>query len=126
MTPQKLRLRTGEFAVRARRFCEPLLRDIDTVDPARQLARASAAVAANYRATGVARTRKEFVARIGVVLEETDESAFWCRYLKETGLQSAELDATFDEAHQLAKIFNASFHTARERYRKQMTGPRTR
>jgi four helix bundle protein len=83
-------------------------------------------VAANYQSTCVARTPGEFVARIGVVLEEADESVFWSRYLQETGLPSTELDAIFDEAQQLAKIFNASFHTARERHRNQITGPSAR
>jgi four helix bundle protein len=119
MTPQELRARTREFAVRTKRFCRPLIRDLHTADPARQLARASASVAANYQSTCVARSPKEFASRIGVVLEEADECVYWTRYLRECGMASPELEALSDEAHQLAKIFNKSYHTAKRRAESQ-------
>jgi four helix bundle protein len=126
MTPQELRAQTQEFAVRVKRFCRPLLHDTDTVDPARQLARASASMAANYRATGISRSHKEFVARLGVVLEEADETVFWSQYLKDTGPASSELEAILDEAHQLTRIFNASRRTAMQHRHDRPDGPTQR
>jgi four helix bundle protein len=113
MTPQELRERTRDFALRVQRFCRPLLRTPETQDAARQLTRAGASVAANYRAVGLARSRVEFLAKLGVVLEEADESGFWARYLRDAGHRSAELDAIIEEARQLAAIFGASRRTAR-------------
>ena len=43
----------------------------------RQIAKSATSVAANYRATCVARPRAEFIAKLGLVFEETDESEFW-------------------------------------------------
>jgi four helix bundle protein len=80
----------------------------------RQLLRAGTGVSANYRAAGRARSRKEFIARLSVVVEEADESEHWLDLLDEAGLGTgAELDALKDEAAQLRAIFYQSIVTAR-------------
>jgi four helix bundle protein len=112
MTPGELRERTARLAQQVRRFCLPRLHDLATRDAARQLMRASASVAANYRAACFARSRAEFVARLGLVLGEADETLHWIRYLTADGVP-ADLDAILTEARQLAAIFGASYRTAR-------------
>jgi len=72
-------------------------------------------VAANYRASGQARSPKEFVAKIGVVNEEADESVYWLEYIRDTNLSSSpQLRTLYDEAKELRAIFAASYGTARE------------
>ena len=80
-----------------------------------QLLRSGTSVAANYRAVCRARSRAEFLAKLGVVIEEADESAFWLELLSEAGLMPKHrLDALRSEADQLVAIFNASKTTARK------------
>jgi len=112
MTPEDLRERTFEFAARTRRFCRPYLRDIETEDAARQLLRSSASVASNYRAACLARSHAEFTARLGIVLDEADESEYWAKYLRAGGLEGAELDAICLEATELTRIFRSSRRTS--------------
>jgi four helix bundle protein len=87
-----------------RRFCRPFLHDLETTDAARQLTRASAAAASNYRAVCLARSRPEFVAKLGVVLEEADECHFWTEYLRHGGIIAPELDALVQEAGELTRL----------------------
>jgi four helix bundle protein len=72
-------------------------------------------MAANYRAAGRSRSRAEFVAKIGVVVEEADETVFWLEMLAESGIvRSSRLQDLLSEAMQLVAIFTASRKTARE------------
>ena len=77
MTPQELRERTRQFALRVVRFCRTLPPTAEAHEIGGQLRRAANGVASNYRAAGRARSRAEFAARIGIVLEEADESEHW-------------------------------------------------
>jgi four helix bundle protein len=84
----------------------------------RQLIRSSTGTAANYRAACRARSRREFAARIGVALEESDESAFWLDMLVRADLVPLKDAAPLrDEAMQLTAIFSASRRTALARMR---------
>ena len=77
MTPEELRARTMEFAVRAVKFCRSLP---DTSEARRiggQLIDSSTSVAINYRAAGRGRSHREFTAKIGIVTEEADETLGW-------------------------------------------------
>lgn len=80
-----------------------------------QLLHCGTSVAANYRAVCRARSRAEFVAKLGLVIEEADESAFWLELLSEAGLMpEKKLGDLKSEANQLAAIFNASRSTAKK------------
>jgi four helix bundle protein len=71
-------------------------------------------MAANYRAVGRARSKAEFVAKIGVVLEEADETVFWLEMLGDSGIVSFEkLKSLLQEANELMLIFSASRRTAK-------------
>jgi hypothetical protein len=57
-------------------------------------------VAANYRAAGRSRSKVEFLAKIGVVVEEADETVFWLEMLADSGIvQSKKLENMLDEAN---------------------------
>lgn len=82
----------------------------------KQLLRSGTSVAANYRATNRARSHAEFIAKIGVVVEEADETVFWLELLARAGTVSPEeLMSLISEARQLLAIFAASQQTARKR-----------
>ena len=77
----------------------------------RQLLRSGTSVGANYRAAGRARSRAEFIAKIGVVVEEADETVFWLELLREGGIM--KLQKLMQEANELAAIFAAAHRTAK-------------
>ena len=79
-----------------------------------QVLRSATGMAANYRAAGRSRSKAEFVAKIGVVVEEADETVFWLEMLIESGIVSpTKLQNLLAEATQLVAIFTASRRTAR-------------
>jgi four helix bundle protein len=112
--PEQLRDRTKQLAIRIVR----LFRGLPKTDEARimgkQLLRAGTSVAANYRAVCRARSRAEFISKIGVVVEEADETVFWLEMLVETGvLPRARMEELLAEANELLAILAASQRTAR-------------
>jgi four helix bundle protein len=116
MRPEELRERTKVFALRVIALFRSLSRSPDAQILGKQLLRSGTSVAANYRAACRARSKAEFVAKIGVVLEEADESALWIELLGDSGLvKKSRLDQLLSEAHQLTAIFTASRETARQK-----------
>jgi four helix bundle protein len=80
----------------------------------KQLLRCGTSVAANYRAVCRARSKAEFIARMGIVAEEADESVLWLELLEETGiLRHERLEDILKEAKQLVAIFSTSLKTAK-------------
>jgi four helix bundle protein len=77
MTPQELRARSMRFAVRAVRFARTLPATWDGRKIGGQLIDSATSVAINYRAAGRGRSHREFTAKIGVVVEEVDETVGW-------------------------------------------------
>lgn len=76
--------------------------------------RSGTSVAANYRAVCRARSKAEFISKMGVVVEEADETVFWLELLGETGV--IRTDRTKDllkEANELLAIFGASLRTSK-------------
>ena len=117
ITPAILEKRTFDFAVAAFRLCRPLMRTPDARVPTGQLVRSSASVAANHRATCRAKTKKDFIAKIGTVIEEADESLLWPEYLEATGLLSNQVvRKLLSESNELVAIFTKSQKTARANY----------
>src|SRR5438874_224962 len=115
-SPEQLRARTKEFALRVIR----LYKTLPTVGEAqvigKQLLRCGTSVGANYRAACRSRLRAEFVARIGIVVEEADESMYWMELLIDSGIiKAAKLEPLQSEAKELTAIFTASRQTARKK-----------
>jgi len=118
MTPQEMRRRTHRFALDALRFYKQLPR----TDPAdfigRQLLRSGTSVGANYRAVCRSRSDAEFIAKLGLVIEESDETAFWLEILVEAELVPAQrINQLHREADELTRIFVKSRETARQNAR---------
>jgi four helix bundle protein len=112
--PEELRDRTKAFALRIIRLFRSLPYRTDTQVLGKQLLRCGTAVAANYRAVCRARSKAEFLARIGIVAEEADEAVLWLELLTESGLLSEEkVQSILAEARELAAIYTASQQTAK-------------
>ena len=112
----ELKARTKRFALETLSFRRTLPATDEASDIGRQLSRSATGVAANYRAACRSRSDVEFVARIGVVLEEADESAFWLEIVTEGGLsKQPQALVLLDEANQLTAIFAASRITVNRR-----------
>ena len=116
MKPPELRDRTKAFGLRVIALFRSLSRSPDAQILGKQLLRSGTSVAANYRAACRARSKAEFVAKIGVVIEEADESALWLEFLGDSGVvKKHRLDQLLNEAHQLTAIFTASRETAKQK-----------
>src|SRR5882672_8856886 len=94
MTRAELVERTKQFALAVVTLVEdlPAGRTADVIG--KQLLRSGTSVGANYRAACRARSRREFIAKMGIVEEEADESAFWLELLVEAELVPAPRVAT--------------------------------
>jgi four helix bundle protein len=113
---KELEDRTKEFAFQVLTFVRSLPRSTPEQVLGRQLLKAGSAVGANYRAARRSRSRREFLARLGVVVEESDESVYWLELLARDPA-SAKLDAgpLLQEARELRAIFATSLRTAKSR-----------
>jgi four helix bundle protein len=110
-----LKDRTKKFALRIIRVIRSLPPGPEGRIISHQLLRSGMSVAANYRAVCRARSRPEFLAKLAIVIEEADESAFWLELLVDAGLISEpKLRDLKSEANQLVAIFNASRTTAKK------------
>jgi four helix bundle protein len=108
-----LKGRTKKFALDILAFVRRLPATDEARDIGGQLRRAATGVAANYRAACRSRSRAEFIARVGVALEEADESALWLEILEESSLaKERRVLELRDEANQLSAIFASSCITA--------------
>lgn len=117
-----LRQRTKAFALRVIKLVESLPKTQAASVIGDQLLRSGTSVAANYRAACRARSNADFIAKIGIVEEETDESVFWIEMLVDTDLMRYELVADLmDEGHQLTAIWVSSINTARGKKREVRT-----
>ena len=103
-----LQERAERFAVRVLQFVRALSRNPTTDGVARQLGKSGPSVSANYRSARRARSRAEFVARLGIVVDETDESEHWLSMLRDAGLADGpELEWLLRESRELREIGRA-------------------
>src|ERR1700759_4467740 len=104
----ELKNRAKAFALRVFRMSRAIPKTREANVIMQQLLRSSTSMAANYRAVGRARSKAEFVSKLGVVVEEADETVFWLEFLADTGIvKPAKLSELFNEANQLLLIFSA-------------------
>lgn len=109
MTSKDLKERTKQFALRALALVDALDRSRSASVIANQLARSGTSVGSNYRAACRARSRAEFIAKLGVVEEEADESAFWLELVIARGLlPAARVEPLLQECTELVAIMAAS------------------
>ena len=113
MTEQEMIARTKQFALRVMKLVGALPENIQGRAIAAQLMRSGTSVAANYRAACKARSKAEFISKLGTVEEEADESAFWLELIVEGELLPDNLiRPLLEEAGELVAIIAASRKTA--------------
>ena len=101
-----LRERTKAFAIRVIRMFSSLPKTTEAQVMGKQVLRSGTSVGANYREACRARSKAEFVAKLGDCLKELDESSYWFELLEETGTApSASLEPLKRECNELLAIF---------------------
>ena len=110
----ELKSRSKAFAVRVVKLCRALPHSLETRTVEAQVLRSATSVAANYRAACRARSHPDFVSKIGIVVEECDETIFWLELLVDLEIFSApRVQPLLNEANELLAIFAASQLTAK-------------
>jgi four helix bundle protein len=84
----ELKNRTKAFALRVIKMSDVLPKSRAANVIANQILRSATSMAANYRAVGRARSKAEFIAKLGIVVEEADETVFWLEMLGDSGIVS--------------------------------------
>jgi four helix bundle protein len=111
---KKMQQRTMDFAVRVIKFFSGLPKIDEARTMGRQFLRAGTSVAANYRAVCRAKSQADFIAKMGTVVEEADESVFWLDLMEKAALCSrAAVQPLSAEANELLRIFSTSLDTAK-------------
>ena len=109
-----MKKRTKEFAKQVIDLCRRLPDTRDGRLVGNQLFRSGTSVGANYRAACRGRSKADFISKIGIVLEEADESLYWLEILSESSTVKCELVAPLmKEADELVSIFVATLKTAK-------------
>src|SRR5436309_9312261 len=114
MSEPDLKKRTKAFALRILKLVDALPKTTAGRALAAQIVRSGTSVAANYRSACRAKSSADFIAKMGIVEEEADETLFWLELLEESELvPAAKLTAIKLEADELIAITVASIKTAR-------------
>jgi four helix bundle protein len=116
ISPEQLRDRTKAFANRIIRLYISLPTKPVAQVIGKQLLRAGTSVGANYRAACRGRSRAEFISKLGVVVEEADETIYWLELLADNSVvPPRRLGDLLREAHELTAIFTAAQNTSKAR-----------
>lgn len=106
--------RTKTFAAQIVLFYDSLPKDSSTQVMGRQLIRSATSTAANYRATCIARSDKEFYAKLSITVEEADETLFWLELFEETNKAPIEkLNPLMAEALEILKVLGSARRNAK-------------
>ena len=109
-----LRDRTRDFALAIIDLCEALPRTAAGGIIKRQLLRSGTSIGANYSAARRGRSHADFIAKLGIALEEADETVYWLDLIVHAHLlPGVRVHPALDEANQLVAIFVASLRTAK-------------
>jgi four helix bundle protein len=116
MRMESLRDRTKKFALRVIRMYGALPKSTESQVMGKQVLRSATSVAANFREASRARSDAEFVAKLGIVEQELDESVLWFELLVESGIVPWDkLSELMAEADELLRIVVASIKTTKNR-----------
>lgn len=112
MKGDELKERTKQFALRIMKLVDALPNTVSGRAIANQIMRSGSSVGANYRAACRARSHAEFISKLGIVLEEADETEFWLELIIEGELLPAEkAESLKQEAGEITAIIAASRKT---------------
>lgn len=113
MNERDLRDRTKKFALRVMRLVDALPNNRSGRPIGNQLVRSGTSVGANYRAACRGRSKREFIAKLGVVEEEADESGYWLELVIDGALLNRKrVEPLLKESEEITKIMMTSRRTA--------------
>ena len=113
MDTDDLKRRTKQFAIRVIKLVEALPNTRSAYVIGNQLLRAGTSVGANYRAACRGRSKPEFIAKLGIALEEADETYYWMELLIDANIMTKnQLAPLMAEADEITAILTASVKTA--------------
>ena len=120
MTSKELQERTKRFAIRIIKLAALLPNTPVGWIISKQIIASGTSVASNYRAVCRSKSDKDFISKMGTVVEESDETLFWLELIKEGEIikDIPELDDLITEANALTSIFSASLKTIKKRVNK--------
>jgi four helix bundle protein len=114
LTPDELKKRTKQFGLRIIRLVQSLPKTPAAAHMGRQLLRCGTSVGANYRSACRGRSKADFTAKLAIVEEEADESAYWLEMLAEAAIIELNVVAgLIAEADELTAIMASSRITAK-------------
>lgn len=120
MTTNELKLRTKNFSLMIVDMVEKLSNSISVRVVANQIVKSGTSVGANYRAVCRARSDREFVSKMNIVLEEADETLFWIEIIMaKQWISKQELEVIWNEGNELTAIFVSALKTVNNRINSQ-------
>ena len=115
MNKEDLKIRTKKFALRIIHLINALPKTKIGNTIGNQLIRSATSVAANCRAVCRSKSKADFISKLGTVIEEADESAFWMELIIEAGLMpESQVSDLYKEADEILSMVVASIKTARK------------
>ncbi|KLT68647.1 four helix bundle protein [Flavobacterium sp. ABG] len=116
MTTDEMKVRTKKFSLMIIDLAERMPNTNVVRSITSQIVRSGTSVGANYRAVCRARSDREFVAKMNIVLEEADETLFWIELITEKKwIEKSELETIWKEGNELTAIFVSSLKTVNNR-----------
>ena len=116
MDSNELKNRTKKFSLRIIDLVEQIPNTIPGRAIANQIIRSGTSVGANYHASCRARSNKEFIAKMGIVIEESDETMFWLEIIEEKNwIDKSEVEKLWKEGNELTAIFVSSVKTVKSK-----------
>lgn len=116
MTSDELKARTKKFSLMIIDLVERLPNSIASRAIANQMVRSGTSVGANYRAVCTARSDREFISKMSIVIEETDETLFWIEIIQEKKwVNDNELNLIWKEGNELTAIFVSTIKKVKAR-----------
>lgn len=116
MNEKDLKDRTKQFGLRIMRLVDAMPNTMAGRAIGNQLIRSGTSVGVNYRAACRGRSRAEFTAKLGIVVEEADECCYWLELIMDGELLSREMvELLLSEAEELTAIFVSSVRTAKKK-----------
>lgn len=127
MTTNELKLRTRNFSLLIIDLVERLPNSTSVRVIANQIVKSGTSVGANYRAVCRARSDREFVSKMNIVLEEADETLFWLEIIiSKQWLPNSDLDVIWKEGNELTAIFVSSLKTVNAKISQQKINKESR
>ena len=124
MNSDDLKRRTKAYGLHIIRLVETLPKSKSADVIGYQLVKCGTSVGANYRAACRARSRADFISKLGIVEEEADESVYWMEILEDSGIiRATQLKELQQEGNELLAIIVSSINTAKRNRKSEIRNP---